>query len=360
MMNDILDQTPPTSVPSPLPLPTHVTRHYHSHSVDGSSPQAHCRTVTTSVATLAASTDDKAIHHVRRMSTGQISDEIIPEERIDTINNFLQKRISSRPLIGIVCGSGLGGLSKCLSHQEIIKYEDIPQFPHSTVEGHAGELVFGDLDGIVVVCMRGRFHCYEGYAMRETALPIRVMYLLGIKYLLVTNAAGGLNPDFYVGDLMILNDHLNMPGLSGQHPLIGPNDSRFGTRFTPLSNCYDKNLQELALHVAKDLGLAHKIRKGVYCFVSGPTYETPTECRFLRLVGGDAVGMSTVPEVIVAAHCGLKVLGLSLITNKALFPGEEREAASHNEVLETVQATQHDIETYVRDLIAAIGKQHYS
>ncbi|KAL4111335.1 hypothetical protein PRIC1_003016 [Phytophthora ramorum] len=354
MMNDL--KTTPELLP--LSLPAHVTRQHQSHSVDGMSPRAH--STVSSVATLAGSKDGSTSHHVRRLSTGQIADEAVPRERIDVINEFLRERVTTKPLVGVVCGSGLGGLSKCLSNQEVIKYEDIPQFPRSTVEGHAGELVFGDLDGIRVVCMRGRFHCYEGYAMRETALPIRVMYLLGIKYLLVTNAAGGLNPDFNVGDLMIMNDHLNMPGLSGQHPLIGPNDSRFGGRFTPLTNCYDEKLQDLAVKVAENLGLAHKVRKGVYCFVSGPTYETPTECRFLRLVGGDAVGMSTVPEVIVAAHCGLKVIGLSLITNKALFPGEEREAASHNEVLETVQATQHDIETYVRDLIAAIGKQHHS
>lgn len=177
--------------------------------------------------------------------------------------------------------------------------------------------------------------------MRELALPIRVLYLLGIRYLLVTNAAGGLNPDYKVGDLMILNDHLNMPGLAGQHPLVGPNDKRFGARFTPLSACYDRELQQLAADVADKLELSHKVRRrGVYCFVSGPTYETPTECRFLRLVGGDAVGMSTVPEVIVAAHCGLRILGLSLITNKVLFPGDDGVPPNHEEVLEAVQATQ--------------------
>ncbi|KAL7691975.1 putative nucleoside phosphorylase domain-containing protein [Plasmopara halstedii] len=295
-----------------------------------------------------------------RVSTGQMTDEVSHKERIDIINDFLTPRVTNRPLIGVVCGSGLGGLSRCLENQEVIRYENIPGFPCSTVEGHAGELVFGDLDGIRVVCMRGRFHCYEGYAMRETALPIRVMYLLGIKYLLVTNAAGGLNPDLNVGDLMIINDHLNIPGLSGQHPLVGPNDSRFGARFTPLSKCYDKALQDLAISVAENVGLSHKIRKGVYCFVSGPTYETPTECRFLQLVGGDAVGMSTVPEVIVAAHCGLKVIGLSLITNKALFPGEERVAASHDEVLRSVQAAQCDIETFVRVFISQIGNLHFA
>ncbi|KAG7383308.1 hypothetical protein PHYPSEUDO_003847 [Phytophthora pseudosyringae] len=288
------------------------------------------------------------------------SEEAAPKERIDVINDFLQGRVTARPLIGVICGSGLGGLSTCLSNQEVIKYEDIPQFPRSTVEGHAGELVFGDLDGIRVVCMRGRFHCYEGYSMQEVTLPVRVMYLLGIKYLLVTNAAGGLNPDFNVGDLMILNDHLNMPGLSGQHPLVGPNDTRFGGRFTPLSNCYDEKLQDLAYSVAEKLDLAHKVRRGVYCFVSGPTYETPTEARFLRLVGCDAVGMSTAPEAIVAAHCGLKTIGLSIITNKALFPGEEGAAACHEEVIETIQARQHDIEALVRYLIAAVGTQHHS
>ncbi|KAK1943937.1 Purine nucleoside phosphorylase [Phytophthora citrophthora] len=281
------------------------------------------------------------------------------QERIDVINNFLQERVTTRPLIGVICGSGLGGLSKCLSNQEIIKYEDIPQFPRSTVEGHAGELVFGNLNGIRVVCMRGRFHCYEGYSMQEVTLPVRAMYLLGIKYLLVTNAAGGLNPDYNVGDLMILNDHLNMPGLSGHHPLIGPNDTRFGGRFTPLSNCYDEKLQDLAYNVAEKLGIADKTRRGVYCFVSGPTYETPTEVRFLRLVGCDAVGMSTAPEAIVAAHCGLKTIGLSIITNKALFPGEKGSAASHDEVIETVEAAQQDIETFVRDLIVAVGAQHH-
>jgi purine-nucleoside phosphorylase len=284
--------------------------------------------------------------------------EQAPRDRIDVINDYLHERTTARPLIGIVCGSGLGGLSKCLQNPDVVKYEDIPQFPKSTVEGHAGELVFGELDGIQVVCMRGRFHSYEGYDIKETTLPIRIMYLLGIKYLLVTNAAGGLNPDFNVGDIMVMNDHLNMPGLAGKHPLVGPNDARFGERFTPLVNCYDKKLQQLATDCAEKLALIHKVRKGVYCFVSGPTYETPTECKLLRLVGGDAVGMSTVPEVIVAAHCGLKVLGLSLITNRVIFPGEEGIAPSHEEVLEAAEATKHEIETYVRDIIYAIGNQH--
>lgn len=281
------------------------------------------------------------------------------KDRIDVINEYLRQATTYRPLIGIVCGSGLGGLSKCLENPQVVKYEDIPQFPRSTVEGHAGELVFGELHGIHVVCMRGRFHSYEGYDVRETSLPIRVMYLLGIKYLIVTNAAGGLNPEYNVGDLMIMGDHLNFPGLAGKHPLVGPNDTRFGPRFLPLSNCYNEDLQKIAYDVAVKQNLTSKIRQnGVYCFVSGPTYETPTESKLLQLVGGDAVGMSTVPEVIVAHHCGVKVLGFSLITNKAIMPGQHGVAASHEEVLEAVQATQNDIEAYVREVIHGIGQYH--
>lgn len=296
----------------------------------------------------------------RRATTGQMFNEAAPKDRIDVINDYLREQTTIRPLIGIVCGSGLGGLSKCLTRTETVKYEDIPHFPRSTVEGHAGELVFGWLDKYPVVCMRGRFHSYEGYEMRETALPIRVMYLLGIKYLIVTNAAGGLNAGYSVGDIMIMNDHLNMPGLAGKHPLVGPNDARFGQRFTPMSDCYDRKLQGLAYATAERLQLTHRVRqKGVYCFVSGPTYETPTECRLLRLVGGDAVGMSTVPEVIVATHCGVKVLGLSLITNKVIYPGDEGHVpASHEEVLEATQMAQRDIESFVRELIFDIGEHH--
>lgn len=329
----------------------------HSCSID-SAPFELDRLASPSTASSTSTATSASSSPTRRATTGQMFNEQAPRDRIDVINDYLRERTSARPLIGVVCGSGLGGLSKCLQNPEVVKYEDIPQFPKSTVEGHAGELVFGDLDGIQVVCMRGRFHSYEGYDMKETTLPIRVMYLLGIKYLIVTNAAGGLNPDFNVGDIMVMNDHLNMPGLAGKHPLVGPNDSRFGERFTSLANCYDKGLQAVAHKIADKLSLAHKVRKGVYCFVSGPTYETPTECKLLRLVGGDAVGMSTVPEVIVAVHCGLKVLGLSLITNRVLFPGDEGVAPSHEEVLEAAVATQFEMEAYVRDLMLEIGKQH--
>ncbi|KAF0682709.1 hypothetical protein As57867_025111, partial [Aphanomyces stellatus] len=244
----------------------------------------------------------------------------LPED-VDIIADFLKANTTIRPQVLVVCGSGLGGLSKALNNTQTIHYHDIPRFPKSTVAGHAGELVFGDIDGLPVVCMRGRFHTYEGHDIHATTLPIRVMHLLGVKFLVVTNAAGGLNPDYNVGDLMIMADHLNMPGMAGKHPLVGPNEDRFGERFTPLSDCYDVKLQNLAWRIAKQHNISHKVRRnGVYCFVSGPTYETPTECKLLRLVGGDSVGMSTVPEVIVARHCGMHILGLSLITNKVVMP----------------------------------------
>ncbi|CAK4077318.1 unnamed protein product [Aphanomyces euteiches] len=280
---------------------------------------------------------------------------------VDIIADYLKEATTCRPSILIVCGSGLGGLSKCLSNTTTINYRDIPRFPKSTVAGHAGELVFGDIDGLEVVCMRGRFHTYEGHDVSATTLPIRVMCLLGVKFLVVTNAAGGLNPDYNVGDLMIIGDHLNMPGLAGKHPLVGPNDDRFGERFTPMSDCYDVKLQNLAWRIAKQHGISHKVRRhGVYCFVSGPTYETPTESKLLRLVGGDSVGMSTVPEVVVARHCGMHIIGLSLITNMVVMPGQQRTSvpASHQEVLDAVASTQAVIEHYVRDLIVAIGKDY--
>ena len=283
-------------------------------------------------------------------------------ELIEGIVTYLNKNTSYRPEIGVICGSGLSMLSKCLENPQTIKYEDIPNFPQSTVAGHAGELVFGELNGKQIVCMRGRFHTYEGYDIRTTTLPIRVFGLMGIKIMLVTNAAGGLHPDYNVGDLMIISDHFNAPGLAGKHPLVGPNDAACGgPRFLPLNNAYDKTLQRIAHNVGHKLNMGHKIReKGVYSFASGPTYETPTEGLFLKMIGCTAAGMSTVPEVIVANHCGMKVLGLSLITNLVLLPGDERVPPSHQEVLDAVKDTQQEIEDYVRAVISEIGRSYNS
>ena len=229
----------------------------------------------------------------------------------------------------------------------------IPGFPEPSVAGHAGEMVFGKLEGLNAVCLRGRFHGYEGHDMKTIVLPVRVMRCLGVKFLIVTNAAGGLNPSYSVGDVICVMDHLALPMLSGaMNPLIGPNDAELGPRFPPTSNCYDSKLQELVLSSAKSLGMESFIREnGTYCFVSGPQYESKAECRFLRSTGGDCVGMSTIPEVVAAHHCGMKVLCLSLVTNKVIMSGDEGPAASHQEVLDAVNARSIQMQSLVKGIV---------
>lgn len=215
------------------------------------------------------------------------------------------------PLAGIVLGSGLGKLADSIEDRIIIPYTQIPHFSKSTAIGHKGNFIFGTVSGKYVCAMQGRFHYYEGYSMQQVTLPVRVMKLLGIKNLFVSNAAGGVNLDYKVGDLMIITDHLNfLP-----NPLIGPNLDEFGPRFPDMTRPYDKKLIAKAEEIGEELGL--KLHKGVYYAGTGPTYETPAEYRFEKLVGADAVGMSTVPEVIVARHCGIDVFGMSVITNEA-------------------------------------------
>jgi len=284
---------------------------------------------------------------------------------------------------GVVCGSGLGGLSNLLVDPVVFEYKDIPNFAISTVPGHVGQLVFGFLAGRATVCMVGRKHLYEGHSLLRTVFPIRIMRLLGAHTLIVTNAAGGLNPDFNIGDVMLIGDHISMPGLGGQNPLIGPNLSEFGTRFPPVSDAYDFDLRVIAHKAAMDVGLPSSImRDGVYVFVAGPSFETRAEARFLRSAGADAVGMSTVPEVIVARHCGLRVLGLSLITNKvsqgigrsakdtaivemaadnvvksnsSIVKDDELVVASHDEVLATSQARALEMQGLVERIVEMVN-----
>lgn len=250
---------------------------------------------------------------------------------------WLLKRITSSPVLAIICGSGLGGLAEKLEDSVAFNYQDIPRFPTSTVPGHAGKLVFGRLMGHDCVCMQGRFHFYEGYSIHTVSYPVRVFSLMGVKTLIVTNAAGGLNDSYSVGDFMIIKDHINMPGFAGQNPLCGPNDDRFGVRFPCMSDAYDRELRSKMKSAAEALGVAHFLQEGVYCMLAGPSFETIAECKLLQTLGADAVGMSTVPEVLVARHCGLRVLGLSLITNKAITDYNSEEKANHEEVLLTTQ-----------------------
>lgn len=252
---------------------------------------------------------------------------------------YLSSKTKLKPTIGIICGSGLSGLSKTLSESETFSYSDIPGFPDTTVPGHTGELVIGTLHGATVVCMRGRFHSYEGHDMDTVVIGVRVMARLGVKTLVVTNAAGGLAEHLSVGDIMIISDHINLPGLCGKNPLMGPNNDSFGPRFPPMSDAYCPGLRAAAYDTARRLNLGRTVKpKGVYCFVSGPSYETSCESLLLVNAGGCSVGMSTVPEVVAARHAGMEVLGLSLITNKVVLPNRPGRAASHDEVLDSVQA----------------------
>jgi purine-nucleoside phosphorylase len=262
--------------------------------------------------------------------------------------DFLKQKYENTPKIGLILGSGLGVLAEEIENPVKIPYEDIPEFPVSTVEGHAGQLVFGTINGMEVVAMQGRFHFYEGYAFDKVTFPVRVMKELGVEKLIVTNAAGGVNETFAPGDLMLISDHINN---MGTNPLIGPNDSNLGVRFPDMSEAYCKNLREKARTVASKIGL--KVQEGVYVGNTGPSYETPAEVRMLRVLGGDAVGMSTVPEVIVARHAGLKVLGISCISNMAA--GILDQPLNHEEVMETTEKVKVNFLQYVKELIKEIG-----
>lgn len=232
------------------------------------------------------------------------------------------------PQVGIILGSGLGDFADTLQDRVAIPYQELPHFPHSSVPGHAGRLVLGRLGGSTVVAMQGRVHAYEGYSNEQVAFPARVLCGLGIQTLVVTNAAGGIHAELLPGSLMVISDHLN---LSGWNALTGPNDDRLGPRFPDMSHAYHPGLRQLLLKVARGQGLA--LREGVYAMVSGPSYETPAEIRMLRTLGADAVGMSTVPEVVAASHMGVRVAGISCITNLAAGIGHQ--PLSHDEVAET-------------------------
>lgn len=242
--------------------------------------------------------------------------------------DYIRSKTNVTPKIGLILGSGLGVLAEHIEDAVSIAYQDIPYFPQSTVEGHAGELLIGSVQGAPVVLMKGRFHMYEGYGPELTAFPVRVMKALGVARLLVTNAAGGINTSFKPGDLMLISDHLNM---TGRNPLVGPNDPELGARFPDMSEAYSRKLREIAKQTAQDKSIP--LQEGVYVGLLGPSYETPAEIRMFRTLGADAVGMSTVSEVIVARHAGIEVLGISCISNMAA--GILDQPLSHEEVIET-------------------------
>ena len=251
--------------------------------------------------------------------------------------------MTASPQTAIILGTGLGQLASEITKTLEIPYKDIPNFPVSTVEGHAGKLIFGQLGGVDIIAMDGRFHFYEGYSMKEVTFPERVMYELGIKTLFVSNASGGMNPKFHIGDMMVITDHIN---LFPEHPLRGKNFPT-GPRFPDMHEAYDHELIALADRIAKEKGIA--LQHGVYVGVQGPTFETPSEYRMYHLLGGDAVGMSTVPEVIVARHCGIKVFGMSIITDLGGF--ETPVEVSHEEVQKAANSAEPKMTEIMREMI---------
>ena len=264
----------------------------------------------------------------------------------------IQAHTLQKPAVALILGSGLGDLVAELSDAVAIPYAQIPHFAHSTAIGHAGRLLIGMLEDVPVVVMQGRLHLYEGYSLQVLTLPVRVMRSLGAHTLIVTNAAGGINAAYRQGDFMLIRDHINMPGLAGASPLVGPNDERFGERFPALAQAYDAGLRALARSVAAR-GPDITLHEGVYTMVGGPNYETGAELKFLGIIGTDAVGMSTVPEVVVARHMGMRVLGLSLITNAAT--GDETQEVNHAEVLAVADAARPKFAALVRGIVRGIA-----
>ncbi|MBL8089461.1 MAG: purine-nucleoside phosphorylase [Anaerolineales bacterium] len=276
--------------------------------------------------------------------------KFISLQQIDELTTTIKKQISIQPMAGIILGSGLNGLADSVSDAVTIAYSDLPNFPVSTVHGHVGRFVIGMLEDKPVLVMQGRIHYYEGYTMGETTLPVRIMQRLHIPSLIVTNAAGGVNPDFSPGDVMLITDQLNLMGMSGLNPLMGPNLDELGPRFPDMSQPYDRALCDLTRKVAKEDKIA--LQEGVYAGLSGPSFESPADLRFLRLIGVDAVGMSTVPEVIVARHGGMRALGLSGISNKANLDGST--ITTHEEVIEAGKVITPKIEKIIRGVLRGL------
>lgn len=256
--------------------------------------------------------------------------EFVTRAQIEEAVALIRSRTRYQPEFGLVLGSGLGAVAEAVENPDIIPFADIPHFPVSSVAGHAGRLLIGQLAGRIVLAMQGRAHYYEGYSMSQVTFPIRLMQLLGAHSVILTNAAGGLNTAFQAGDVMLIADHINLIGMAGQDPLRGPNDGSLGVRFPDMSQPYDASLRALALKVAAEERI--DLKQGIYICLAGPSFESPADIKFLRLIGADAVGMSTVPETIVARHGGLRVLGLSGISNALPGPGELQKT-SHEEVL---------------------------
>jgi purine-nucleoside phosphorylase len=286
---------------------------------------------------------------------GDLSEKQYTFEEIETIAKYLKNKIKIVPKVGIICGSGLGSLGDAVTNATKFEYKDIPNFPVSTVMGHAGRLLFGHIGTTPVVCMQGRFHFYEGYSLSVCTMPVRMMKLLGVTILVVSNAAGGINPSYRTGQIMLIKDQINFLGLAGLNPLRGPNDERFGDRFVAMNDVFDPEINKLANSVGEMTGLK-EIQEGVYASVGGPTYETVAEVNLMRVLGVDAVGMSTVHETVVAKHCGLKVFAFSLITNECVASYSSKETPDGEEVLQVAKENEGKLKGFVEKMIPHLAK----
>jgi purine-nucleoside phosphorylase len=278
-------------------------------------------------------------------------------ERVTEAAQSIRALGTIKPRVAMILGSGLGELADEIDSAVMVPFAHIPNFPISTVKGHAGQLVLGNLQATPVVAMRGRVHYYEGYTLRDITFPVRVMRRLGAEILIVTNAAGGLNESFQTGDLMLLNDHLNIMGMAGHSPLVGPDEAELGERFLDMLSAYDAELRALAHTTARQHGF--ELREGIYAMVGGPAYETMAEIRFFQRTGADAVGMSTIPEVIVARHERMRVLGISAITDMAVGPGAAK-TISHADILVAAEHIKPRLSAVVRGVLASLGDSAHS
>jgi len=272
--------------------------------------------------------------------------------------DFILSKINAKPNIGIICGSGLGELASLVCDAVVLPYCSIPGFPVSTAPGHSGKLVFGTLSGARVVLMQGRLHVYEGHPMWRCTLPVRVMKMVGVTHLIVTNAVGGINPAYQVGDIMLVKDHINMLSLAAESPLRGPNDESFGPRFFSINELYNKKWRNLAKEAAKEVGISSTVREGVLTISGGPNYESVAELKMFTMLGVDCVGMSSIPESLVAHHCGMSVLAFCLITNQCHLDIESHTSAApnHQEVLDAAEEKKNDLKQFVTALVEKMDK----
>lgn len=287
------------------------------------------------------------------LGTRPPQDESIPLEEIQRASGVLSRRSKVRPAVGLILGSGLGSIADDVQPSDVVPASEIPGWPIPTVEGHPGRVVLGEWLGLSVFLLQGRAHYYEGHSIARIGFPIRVMYELGVRTLIVTNAAGAVHPDFRPGDLMLILDHVNLIGMAGLSPLRGPNLEHYGPRFPDMSQAYDRKLHALARDVAQREGIS--LREGVYVCLAGPVFETPADLRFLQAMGADAVGMSTVPEVVTARHAGMRVLGISAISNKANLDGSS--PTTHEEVLSAGQTLVPVLARLVRGVLRGLARE---